>query len=50
MGKLDGKVVIVTGSSSGIGQATALLFAQEGASVTVHGRSTESLQVLYVFF
>uniref|UniRef100_A0AC34GS19 Uncharacterized protein n=1 Tax=Panagrolaimus sp. ES5 TaxID=591445 RepID=A0AC34GS19_9BILA len=32
------------GSSAGIGQATALLFAQEGAYVTIHGQSTEKLE------
>uniref|UniRef100_A0A914XX08 Uncharacterized protein n=1 Tax=Panagrolaimus superbus TaxID=310955 RepID=A0A914XX08_9BILA len=40
----DGKVVIITGSSSGIGQAAAILFAKSGASVTIHGRSEEGLQ------
>ncbi|KAH7700177.1 3-oxoacyl-acyl-carrier-protein reductase [Aphelenchoides avenae] len=43
-GLYTGKVVIVTGSSSGIGQAAAIKFAEEGASVTVHGQSTERLQ------
>lgn len=34
-GKLAGKVAIVTGSDSGIGQAVAILFAKEGADVVV---------------
>ncbi len=38
MKRLDGKIAIVTGSSSGIGKAIALRFAQEGATVVVAAR------------
>lgn len=38
------KVVIITGSSRGIGKAIALAFAKEGASVVVSGRNKESLE------
>ncbi|MGM9945010.1 MAG: SDR family NAD(P)-dependent oxidoreductase, partial [Lysinibacillus sp.] len=35
MGKLDGKVAIVTGAASGMGKAIAVLYGQEGAKVVV---------------
>jgi len=46
MGKLDGQVVIVTGASSGIGEATARWLAREGASVIVTARRRERLDAL----
>jgi NAD(P)-dependent dehydrogenase (short-subunit alcohol dehydrogenase family) len=38
-GRLDGKITIITGGTSGIGEATAEIFAAEGARVIIAGRS-----------
>jgi len=43
---MQGKVVIVTGASSGIGQATAQLFASKGSTVVAVGRNQKDLALL----
>src|SRR5438046_3061755 len=43
MGKLEGKVAVITGGNSGIGLATAKEFNEEGAQVIITGRDQETL-------
>jgi enoyl-[acyl-carrier-protein] reductase (NADH) len=43
MGKLEGKVAVITGGSSGLALATAKRFVEEGAYVFITGRRQEAL-------
>jgi NAD(P)-dependent dehydrogenase (short-subunit alcohol dehydrogenase family) len=44
MAKLDGKIALISGGTSGIGAATARLFRSEGATVIVTGSSQKSVE------
>jgi NAD(P)-dependent dehydrogenase (short-subunit alcohol dehydrogenase family) len=46
--KLQGKSLIITGASSGMGKATALLFAKEGAEIILSGRNLERGEELVI--
>jgi NAD(P)-dependent dehydrogenase (short-subunit alcohol dehydrogenase family) len=43
MGKLSGKIAVITGGNSGIGLASAKAFIKEGARVVVTGRRREAI-------
>src|SRR3984957_2140851 len=49
MKKLEGKVAVITGGSSGIGLATAKRFAEEGAHVVITGRREKELKEAAAF-
>ena len=46
-GLLDGRIILVTGATDGIGKALALRIASLGAKVILHGRSMKKLEAVY---
>lgn len=46
-GLLDGRVILITGSTRGIGRTCALACAAHGATVVLHGRHAASLELVY---
>jgi NADP-dependent 3-hydroxy acid dehydrogenase YdfG len=46
MSGIEAKVVVITGASSGIGKATALLLAERGARVVLGARGLDRLKTL----
>jgi NADP-dependent 3-hydroxy acid dehydrogenase YdfG len=43
---IEGKVILITGASSGIGEATALLVAERGGTVVLGARGSDRLEAL----
>ena len=43
LNRFAGRVILITGSSAGIGRQAALEFAKEGASVVIHGQHQQRL-------
>ncbi|MBU3864381.1 SDR family NAD(P)-dependent oxidoreductase, partial [Streptomyces sp. 4503] len=46
MSGIEGKVIAITGASSGIGEATALLLAERGAKVVLAARRSDRIEAL----
>ena len=49
MDRLKGKVAIITGGNSGVGEATAKMFAKEGATVVITARREAALEKVSLF-
>ena len=50
MDRLKGKVAIITGGNSGVGEATAKMFAKEGATVVITARREAALEEKFSLF
>ena len=44
---LKDKIILITGAGDGIGRAAALSYALHGATVVLHGRTLNKLEVIY---